>query len=95
MRCPAEGDEPPVAINGPVRVNEGEIIIASGAPGRAGSFFLRGRPGPAGGLIMRGNIVSRGRGRANAQYQGKLVNGRGILTGGTDKRICSLSLELK
>jgi class 3 adenylate cyclase len=95
MRCPAEGDEPAVAISGPVRVNDGEIIITSGAAGRAGSFILRGRPGPAGGLIMRGNLVGRGRGRANAQYQGKLVNGRGLLTGGTDRRICTLSLDLK
>jgi hypothetical protein len=84
---------------GRVEVVAGEVIIAAGEPGRPGQIDLRGRPDPDGALVLEGFILpvaGRGRGaKVAARYEGRLTNGRGMLTGTKGVQRCSIALQLK
>ena len=84
---------------GRVEVVAGEVIIAAGEPGRPGQIDLRGRPDPDGALVLEGFILpvaGRGRGaKVAARYEGRLTNGRGMLTGTKGVQRCSMALQLK
>ena len=81
------------------QVVAGEVIIAVGEPGQSGHINLRGRPEADGTLVLDGFITpgtGRGRGtKVAARYEGRLSNGRGMLTGNQGVQRCSLRLQLK
>jgi hypothetical protein len=82
-----------------VRVEAGEVVIALGEPGQPGHISLRGRPEADGTLVLDGFVIrtaGRGRGaKLNARYEGRLVDGRGMLTGSQGVQRCSVGLQLK
>jgi hypothetical protein len=97
-RCERPDGTPGPVVRGPVRVEDGEIIIEVGTPGQR-SVDLRGRPGADGTLVLNGFVVpgaARGRGnKVAARYEGNLSNGRGMLQGNQGALRCSLGLMLK
>lgn len=99
VKCEADGNEPAQTVRAPVTVNAGALTMSIGAPGRAGYTTLHGTPGPDGALILNGTFIGRGpRGRAargNAHYEGRLVNGRGTLTGNHGVRSCTIQMTLR
>jgi class 3 adenylate cyclase len=85
-----------------VQVVDGEVIIAVGEPGLPGSVDLRGRPAADGTLVLDGFVLpgaGRARGARGTQvasrYEGRLTDGRGMLTGHRGAQRCSLGLQLK
>ena len=86
-------------MRGPVQIVDGEVLIAVGTQGQPGSVTLRGRPDADGTLVLSGFIMPGvGRGRGNkiaARYEGRLNNGRGMLTGTQGALRCTLGLMLK
>jgi class 3 adenylate cyclase len=87
------------AGRGRARVVAGEVIIALGQPGEPGHIDLRGRPEADGTLVLDGFIIpTAGRARGTkvaARYEGRLTDGRGMLTGNQGVQRCSLGLQLK
>ena len=58
---------------------------------------LRGRPSADGFLVLQGRIVGSGRNRGRevlVRYEGRLIDGKGTLTGRQGLRSCSITLEL-
>ena len=58
---------------------------------------LRGRPSADGTLVLQGRIVGSGRNRGRevlVRYEGRLIDGKGTLTGRQGLRSCSIALEL-
>ena len=96
-RCEAEGDEPAAAMRIPVTVNAQQLTLNLGTPGRPGFTNLHGTLAQDGTLILDGTFIGpRGRiGRGTAHYEGRLVNGRGRLTGHHDRRVCTLDRVLR
>ena len=98
-RCQRRDGQPGPVMRGPVQVSDGEIAITLGQPGEPGYITLRGTPDVNGSLVLEGYIIplaGRGRGgRIPARYEGRLVNGRGMLTGSQGIQRCSVGLQLK
>jgi class 3 adenylate cyclase len=86
-------------LRGRVQVEAGEVVIVLGEPGEPGNVDLRGRPQADGTLVLDGFVIpaaGRGRGmKVAARYEGRLTNGRGMLTGTQGALRCSLRLQLK
>jgi len=96
-RCEAEGDEPAATMRIPVTVNAQQLTLNLGTPGRPGFTNLHGTLAQDGTLILDGTFIGpRGRiGRGMAHYEGRLVNGRGRLTGHHERRVCTLDMVLR
>jgi len=96
-RCEAEGDEPAATMRIPVSVNAQQLTLNLGTPGRPGFTNLHGTLAQDGTLILDGTFIGpRGRiGRGMAHYEGRLVNGRGRLTGHHERRVCTLDIVLR
>jgi class 3 adenylate cyclase len=98
-RCQRPDGNPGPLLRGRVRVEAGDVVIALGAPDQPGRVELRGRPEADGTLVLDGYIIpgaGPGRGtKVAARYQGRLTNGRGMLTGNQGPQRCSLRLQLK
>ena len=95
--CEPEGDEPGFTARAPVRVVSGEVVIATGPRGGPSQINLRGRPSADGTLVLQGRIVGSGRNRGRevlVRYEGRLIDGKGTLTGRQGLRSCSIALEL-
>jgi len=96
-QCEAEGDEPAASMRIPVSVNAQQLTLNLGTPGRAGFTTLHGTLADDGTLVLNGTFIGpRGRvGRGMAHYEGRLVNGRGHLTGHHERRVCTLDIVLR
>jgi hypothetical protein len=98
-RCQRRDGQAGPVMRGPVQVSGREIAITLGQANQPGYITLRGTPAADGALVLEGFIVpAAGRGRGNriaARYEGRLVNGRGMLTGTQGMMRCSVGLQLK
>lgn len=94
--CEAFGDLPPVSDRWRVTVKGGEFDIERGARGEPGYWHVTGKPTDDGRLILAGGGVSRAqraKGRqVTARFEGRLVDGRYVLTGNFGGRTCTLTL---
>jgi len=86
-------------VRGLAHVASGEIVIAAGEPDQPGRVDLRGKPDADGTLVLDGFIIpvagpARGT-KVAARYEGKLTEGRGMLTGTQGMQRCSLRVQLK
>ena len=86
-------------LRGPVQVVGDDISITLGQPDQPGHLTLRGTPASDGTLVLEGFVIpaaGRARGaRVPAKYEGRLVNGRGMLTGNQGMLRCSVGVQLK
>jgi len=98
-RCQRPDGRPGPFARARVQVVAGEVTIAVGEQDRPGYINLRGRPDADGTLVLEGFIIpgfGRGRGtKVAARYEGRLTDGRGMLTGNQGMQRCSLMLQLK
>ena len=90
--CEGDGDDA-LTGEGVVRV-EGSSLIVSFPPagGRRAPVVARGRVADDGGVTLQVVRGGRGRGGAGGSFSGRLVDGRGTLTGPVGR--CSLTLQL-